>query len=461
MRWKGAAAGASVVLVLTACTSKPPKAAPAPPPAQVVSADPSVSASAPAVTDDDWPTNHHDSARTGVAKNFPPAGKLSVAWQAKLDGAVYGQPLVVGDRVLAATENDTVYALDAATGRVLWSAHVGTPVRKSTLPCGNIDPLGITGSMVYDPSTGLVFALAEVSGKRHELVGVDLATGALRTRRAAEPPKGDSHVHQQRPALTLLNGRVYIAFGGLAGDCGNYIGAVISVPTTGDGPVASYAVPTPREGGIWAPGAAPLLNGRLLYSVGNGESTTTKYDGSDSVIALNPDLTLADRFTAAPWADDNAKDLDLGSMNPAVVGGNVLIAGKRGEGYLLHGDRLGAIGGQVFKANLCRAFGMAAVDGDTAYVPCTDGPRAVTVSGDRFQVKWKGPAGARGAPVVGGGAVWLVDYDGGLLYALDPQSGAVREQIQVGRCPHFASPSLSRGRAFVGTMNGVVAVAGS
>ena len=62
---------------------------------------------------------------------------------------------------------------------------------------------------------------------------------------------------------------------------------------------------------------------------------------------------------------------------------------------------------------------------------------------------------------MGGGAVWVLDYDGGVLYALDPVRGTVRQQVKVGRSPHFASPTLSRGRAFVGTMTGVTAVAGA
>jgi len=197
-----------------------------------------------------------------------------------LDGAVYGQPLVVGAAVLVGTENDTVYALDAGSGRVRWSSHLGTPVPASALPCGNIDPLGITGTMVYDPATGLVFAVAETTGGRHTLFGLDVGTGAVRYRRAVEPPRGDRVAHQQRAALMLLDGWVYIAYGGLAGDCAQYVGAVVGAPTTGSAPLRSYAVPTTREGGIWAPGGGVVVGGRLLYAVGNGESTTT-YDGSD------------------------------------------------------------------------------------------------------------------------------------------------------------------------------------
>jgi hypothetical protein len=107
-----------------------------------------------------WPTYGRDFARSGVAAGVARPGRLAVSWRAHLDGAVYGQPLLVGNLVIAATENDSVYALDQATGRVIWRRHVGTPVPLSDLPCGNIDPLGITGTPVYNPPSGLVYAVA-------------------------------------------------------------------------------------------------------------------------------------------------------------------------------------------------------------------------------------------------------------------------------------------------------------
>ena len=393
-----------------------------------------------------------------MATGLTSVGSLAKAWETKLDGAVYGQPLVVGDLVFAATENDTVYALQAGTGAVVWSTHLGTPASRSELPCGNIDPLGVTSTMVYDPDTRLVFALAELTGGAHELFGVDAATGAVRLHRPAEPPKGDRIAHQQRSALNLLNGRVYIAYGGLFGDCGNYIGSVVSVPTTGNGPVASYAVPTTREAGIWGTGGGVVAGDRLYYAVGNGESTST-FDGSDSVIALRPDLSLADSFAPATWAEDNAADLDLGSMTPVAMGPWVYADGKRGVGYVLRRDDLGGIGGEVSQTPVCRAFGGAAVSGDTIYLPCTDGPRAITIDGSgRISTRWQASIQAAGSPVVGGGQVWVVDYDGGTLHTLDPATGAVRQQLSIGPSPHFASPTLAHDRAFIGTMSGVIAV---
>jgi outer membrane protein assembly factor BamB len=310
----------------------------------------------------DWPTYHHDNARTGAAGQLAPVGTLSRAWQARLDGAVHGQPLVIGAKVVAATARNTVYALSAVDGQVLWSVSLGTPARSAELPCGDLDPLGITSTPAYDEASGLVFVVAETAetgGGRHTLAGVDLATGAVLLRRALPPPKGEQIAYQQRAALTVLEGWVYAAYGGHSGECGSYVGSVVAAPTTGTGPLRSYAVPTTRKAGISAPGGAVVHNGRLFYAVGSGESTQD-YDRSDSVLALTPELSLADSFSPAQWAADNAADLGLGSMSPAVVGDRLLAAGKRGVGYLLDTARLSGIGGQLTRAPLCPALGVPA-----------------------------------------------------------------------------------------------------
>ncbi|MEW1913242.1 PQQ-binding-like beta-propeller repeat protein [Kitasatospora sp. NPDC085895] len=441
-------------MLLAGCTSGGGSAVTTAVPSAVVAG----SASPTPLRAGDWPTYHRDALRTGTAPGAAPVGPLGTAWTAKLDGAVYGQPLVVGDRVLAATENNTVYGLDASSGAVLWSRHLGAPARAAELPCGNIDPLGITGTPVYDPATGRVFAVAELAGGRHVLVGLDAATGALEVRREVEPPRGDPLAHQQRSALALWNGRVVIAFGGLFGDCGDYVGGLVSVPTSGAGTVLSYAVPTRREGGIWASGGPVVDGDRLLVSVGNGESTGGSYDGSDSVLALSPELQRVDWFTPSTWADDNAQDLDLGSLSPVRVGGHVLALGKRGEAYLLDAQRLGGIGGQVAQATVCPAYGGAAVDGSAVYLPCQQGLARVTVGQDgSLHQDWQVDLERGGSPVVGGGAVWVVDDHRGVLLALDPATGRVLQQTRTGPAPHFASPVLADGRVLVGTDSGVTA----
>src|SRR5437588_4178248 len=174
----------------------------------------------------DWTTYHRDNKRTGYIASTPDAHSLTRTWRRQLDGAVYAEPLVVGKHVIVATEGDSLYALDPTTGGVQWHTNVGSPVPLSSLPCGNIDPLGITGTPVYDPQTRLVFAVAEVSGPAHILVGVDVSTGKVKVRRSVDVDGMEPRVHQQRAALALSGGMVYIAYGGLYGDCGNYHGRV-------------------------------------------------------------------------------------------------------------------------------------------------------------------------------------------------------------------------------------------
>jgi outer membrane protein assembly factor BamB len=412
-----------------------------------------------------WPTFGRDFTRSGVATGVAPAGgpgSLKVGWRAHLDGAVYGQPLLIGSMAIAATENDSLYALDQATGKVRWRTHVGTPVPRSALPCGNIDPLGITGTPVYDPSSGIVYAVAETSGYHHVLVGVSVTDGRLAVERDIPAPDGQPRYDQQRPALTLAGGRVYVAFGGLAGDCGPYRGSVAGIPVSGSGDIISYVVPTPREGAIWAPGG-PVTgpDGTLYVSVGNGSGTS--FDYSDSVTALSPDLHRTGVFAPSTWRRDNAGDLDLGSTQPALLPGGMLLAdGKSGTAYLVSAAHLGGVGGQVDQAQVCPAFGTAAVQGSIVYEPCEQGGlAAISTAGNKIRVRWRGPGNAWGSPVIGGGAVWVTDWNAGTLYQLDQATGAIRASLSLGTpLPHFSSMSMAGSRAYLGTMDGVVSVSG-
>lgn len=453
------AAAVVVLALLAACTSGP-LATPTSTP--IASLTPSPSALGPAPLEPgDWPTYHKDASRTDAALGLPALGALHNAWSMQLDGAVYGEPLVVRGKVIVVTEADTIYALDPADGRILWQRNVGTPVPRSALPCGDISPLGITGTPVYDPATGLVFAVAEVTGGRHELVGLDAGDGALVLRREVEPPQGNLIAYQERSALALLNGRVYVAFGGLDGDCSDYIGTVLSVPTSGNGPIDSYVVPTSRLAGIWTPGGPAVDGSRLLVGVGNGASTTS-YDGSDSVLSLDASsLRRTDFFAPDTWVQDNTDDADLGSMTPVRVGPYVFADGKGGIGYVLDGGHLGGIGGARAQAVVCPAFGAPAVAGMTLYVPCEDGLQQVTISSSgAIRLGWRLSLQAAGSPVIGAGAVWVVDYGTGELYALDAADGQVQQKVQVGPVPHFVTPTLADGRVFVGTLTGVTAFEG-
>jgi polyvinyl alcohol dehydrogenase (cytochrome) len=460
---------------ITSCTSGVPSPSGATAPGATVTTAGDPPAAGPAASPGSyptaaWPTYNRTLTRSGVAVGVPPVGSLHVTWQARLDGAVYGQPLLVGKLVIAATENDSVYALDSASGNVVWHATLGTPVPLSSLPCGNIDPLGITGTPAYDQQNGLVYAVAESTGYRHTLFGLSVSNGAVKVERYIPTPDGNDRDDQQRPALAIADGRVYAEFGGLSGDCAQYQGAVVGVPLSGSGPLIHYLVPTTREGAIWGT-AGPVFgpDGNIYASVGNGaqESPSQPFDDSDSVNELTPGLQRVGIFAPSTWAADNAGDLDLGSTQPAITAdGSILIVGKRGIGYLLQAGHLGGVGSQLAQASVCPAYGAAAVSGNVVYEPCRGdaGVTAVQVSAASKQITvlWHGPPNAFGSPVVGGGAVWVTDYDAGTLYALSPATGQVLQQVSLGGpLPHFSSMSLAGSSAYLGTLSGVVAVSGA
>ncbi|HUR52150.1 MAG TPA: PQQ-binding-like beta-propeller repeat protein [Mycobacteriales bacterium] len=408
-----------------------------------------------------WPTYHRTNNRVGDAGStaaWLSGSSLHKHWDKRLDGAVYGQPVLVGSNAVVATENNTVYSLSVSTGAVLWSRHLGTPVPRSALPCGNIDPLGITGTPAYDLTTGSVFVVAETTGGVHTLYALAATTGAVRWHRGLDVyPNRDRKAEQQRSALMVTSGRVITSFGGLAGDCGNYVGYLTSVPATGVGATTKYAVPTQREGGMWAAGGQAVGANHLVYAAsGNGAGTSGTWDGSDSVLALNP-TTMARVYAYRPstWADDNVRDLDLGSLAPVVVAGRILIAGKRGVVYLLTDHLV-----QLTSRDGCVAFGGAAVRGSVVYLPCTDGLRAVKVGTSSLSFLWQRP-GVPGSPALSGPVAYALNPGAQRLYEISLSSGGVRLSLDLGTpISRFASPTIANGghTVLVPTMTGVIAV---
>jgi outer membrane protein assembly factor BamB len=404
-----------------------------------------------------WLTYHLDSSRSGADFLEPALLPPVHQWTSPvLDEFVYAEPLALGNRIYVATENNTLYALDLDDGHVVWQTHVGPPVPRSSLPCGNIDPLGITGTPVVALDRGLIYAVAELNTPtiHHQLVGFDLRSGAIVVSRSADPAGMVPIAQQQRAALALSKGRVYVSYGGLNGDCGAYHGWVVGASTDGSGPLLDYQVPTTREGGIWAP-SGPMVDrkGNLFVATGNGESVDV-FDHGNAVVKLSPELQELDFFAPVEWAEWNRLDLDLGSTGPVLLpSGLVFQIGKQHIAYLLDANHLGGIGGEVASLDVgCAAFGGDAVAGNLVYVPCSSGIRAVRIAPDRsMSIAWQGPAGSAGSPIVAGGAVWVVDYDGGLLYALDPVTGAQRRRMDVGHARHFTSPTTAGGHVIVAT----------
>ena len=404
-----------------------------------------------------------------TATPTPAVTTLGTAWTATLDGPVWAEPIVVSGNAIVATENDTLYSLNPATGTVVWQDHVGTPVPQSDLlGCGDIFPLGMTGTPAYDPATQSIFVVAEEMGPIHVLYDFNAVTGAVLWSRQVDISSSleDPAAVQQRPAMTVANGYVYIGFGGLDGDCDQYVGAVAAVPTSDQGATLDFMVPTSREGAVWATGG-PVVgpNGDIFVATGNGAAEGGTWDESDSVLELSPTLQLVSDWAPSRWAYDNAHDLDLGSVAPTLLpDGYIFIAGKSGIGYVLPESALGGVGGEVYSHQVCggaMSFGGTSFNGDTLYQPCSNGVEAISVASDgSFSILWQTPSGTNGPPVLGGGSVFSVDTNNGTLYALNAATGATQAQISVGSVPHFASPTLLGDVALVGTRSGVVAISG-
>ena len=452
-----------LIIFLTACSGLTPSnqnvAPTITPLALTATPQTTATSSTPTSNTTDWTTYHANNQRTGYIPDTPDPHSLSKIWSTQLDGSVYAEPLVVDNLVIVATEGDSLYALNPNTGSIQWHTNVGTPVPQSSLPCGDIDPLGITGTPVYDPVTGLVFAVAEINGPAHILVGLDARTGQVKVRRLVDTDGMDPRAHQQRPALALANGMVYFTYGGLDGDCSDYIGRVVASRTNGQGPLLVFTVPTPREGGIWAtPGPSIDASGNLYVSVGNGAITGGQWDHSDSVLKLSPTLKLLDGFAPSSWGQENANDEDLGSQGPALLPGNLIFsAGKSGNGYILNANNLGGVGGSIDEQSVCRSFGGTATVGSIIFVPCTNGLLQISVdSSGHMHQGWQAPGDIVGSPVVGGHTVY--SFSNGVMHALDMNTGQLIASLNVGTANRFVTPTIYETSLFIGTDTGITAI---
>ena len=401
----------------------------------------------------DWVTYHYDYQRSGSFPSTLVISSPTPKWKYNVDAAVYAEPLVYRGSVLVVTENDSVYSISIAAARPVWRTNLGTPEPRTSLPCGNINPVGITGTPAIDPATSTLYLVAMLKDQGYRLFALSTDSGSVRWSVPLNTTGFDYHIQQERGALALANGLVYIPFGGFYGDCGSYHGWVMSYPEAGTGSLGSYKVPSGREAGIWSTGGVEVEpSGSLLVSTGNGGSTTT-FDYGESVIRLNPDLTVAGYFAPANWFSLNAIDEDVGSMSPVQFSnGAIFQAGKEGVGYLLNGARLGGIGGEVYSLHLCSgAYGAGAVEGSAAFIPCTDGLYKITVSPDSstFKVAWSFTGLYSGPAILAYGGVWFVDVNTGAFYVLNETSGHMLLKDQLGDVVHFTTPSAGEGFVFV------------
>src|SRR4029077_86900 len=133
---------------------------------------------------------HNHLSRDGlyIDSAFTPANAANLTRDLNFDGTisghVYAQPLYIeggpnGPMVIAVTESNNVYALHADTGTEIWNVNVGPPVT-SGLQCGNISPVGITGTPVVDLASRRLFFDALIAGSpiKHFIFSLNVDTGA-------------------------------------------------------------------------------------------------------------------------------------------------------------------------------------------------------------------------------------------------------------------------------------------
>jgi hypothetical protein len=351
-------------------------------------------------------TFHNDNSRTGrnlqetilntLNVNPNTFGKL---FSVSLDGNSFGQPLYVasvnfkgGDRsvVYVATSHDSVYAIDARTGAIIWRVNLGNPVprhdvetfRQAHMPDGSpyydIYPeIGITSTPVIDIGSQAIFVVAKTRVSVEDKPKYVYSLHALDLRDGSEKSDGpviiDGHVPSargsaadaadvsfdpflalNRAALLLLNDRVYLAFSS-QGDIEDspsrpFHGWIFSFPESHlrDRPWVFCTSPTSSRAGIWQSGGglAADPDDHLLAVTGNGPNVAGSYGNSLLNFSTKRGLELQDWFTPDNSDFLNDWDLDFGSAGPVIVPAEdfkdlVVSGGKDGMLYLLHRSSLG------------------------------------------------------------------------------------------------------------------------
>ena len=432
---------------------------------------------------------------------------------ATLSGPVYAQPLYLAtngggsDLVIAVTEQNRVYAFDAATGTQVYNALLASPIQSSALPCGNITPqLGITGTPIIDAATRTLYVDAmtgmgsTASSARHQVYALNADTGAilngwpvdLNAKVTAGSTTFNSLVQNQRGALALLGGKVFVPFGGHLGDCQTYHGWIVGISTTDPTQVSAWATRA-IAGGIWAPGGIASDGTSLFFATGNTEANANSFappnswqDG-ETIFRLSPSLAAAtattDYFTPTNWSAMDQADQDLGGTNPIVFdvagadpSGLVIGLGKDGKAYLLERGNLGGIsaplagttvGGSIINAaaEYTMSTGTYVVFKGGTSCPSgqSGGLMAIKIgatSPPTVTVAWCGGPTTQDSPAVSmsnaqgqDAIVWVVGSDN-KLHGLDGSTGASVYAGGTGTdtmsaVQKFQTPIVANGRVFV------------
>lgn len=337
-------------------------------------------------------TRHNDVGRSGANLqeivlntsnvNVNSFGKL---FTCAVDGQVYAQILYksgisvagkVRNVIYVATMNDSLYCFDAddpTAPQPLWKASFINPPSVIAVPKYDVEggtdstPIGILSTPVIDPGTDTIYCVTKTlegdpsldSSYVERLHALDMTTGKDRTNSPVAlaglfPGTGDTSngtdVHyitkrqNQRPALLLLNGVVYIASAS-HGDNRPYHGWILGYDKSTLKQVYVHCdTPNGIMGGIWMSGEGPAGDaaGNIYYISGNGTFSADAslgggVDYGDSFVRTLPNLSVNDFFTPHDQAILDENDEDLGSAGAMLIPGtNLLIGGgKMGVLYLM------------------------------------------------------------------------------------------------------------------------------
>jgi hypothetical protein len=293
---------------------------------------------------------------------------------------VYAQPLYLengpmgNEAFIVATESNHVTALNAQTGAVLWDKGPETYLPQVTggLPCGDISPLGITGTPIINNGVIYFDAMTTTDNNttiKHMVYAVNVSDGSVLPNWPVDVSakvSGFNSPHQnQRGALQFLNGVLYVPYGGHDGDCTPYFGWVIGFPISNPQTPLGWHTAASR-GGIWGPGALPTDGTSVFPVTGNTTVTGTAWGGGEAVIRLaagaaGPTFSgnAVDYYAPTNWQSLDDSDSDLGGASevifdmPAASTPHLVAAGGKDSNlYLLNRDNLGGIGHELLKQSV-------------------------------------------------------------------------------------------------------------
>ena len=467
---------------------------------------------APALADVNVTQHHNHQSRDGlyIDPAFTPANVAGLvrdpAFNGAITGNVYAQPLYIegGPRgravVIAVTESNNVYALDARSGGVVWQTNVAPPAPANSLLCGDLSVFGISGTPVVDlPSRALffdAFTRDPVSDDvKHLVFSLNVDTGSLNpgwpveiyTNIVSGTSVFDSVAQGQRGALAVIGTNLYVPYGGLYGDCGTYYGWVVGISLANPTNTMAWATKA-NGGGIWAVGGVASDGVDPFVATGNTMGATT-WGGGEAVLHLTPTLKLPGGNTNY-WAPTNWKsldggDTDLGGTGPLLLdvpGATpwqlVLALGKDGNAYLLNRTNLGGIAAPVAQAHVA---GGAIIQAAATY-RTTNGTSFVFANGNNLYAirvgatnpptmtnLWTASENGRGSPFVtstdgtNNVIVWGIGSESDQrLHAFDGDTGTNRfngggaNELMAGT-RRFNTGIAARGRIYVANDNKVYA----